>query len=300
MPTIEFTTFNEQTLRDTKPVLAKSVTPDWWKNMKFNEYTRGIMGTTIRACPAMDDWLKSGWYLCANRDMIVKNGHIDDNDDSQYVGSQEFGDGWETPSPHHPSWQMGYAFQYLPDDEAPVRSAFKFRNAWNITTPPGYSTMYLDPFLFQNKYFATWQGIIDTDKFNANYDNAQIIFYPRVSHSFVIKKGTPLVQVIPFKREEWNATYVVNGSEDWTKNRSYLTANEGRQKTMDEFARDPATSNEARSEEFALGGYRGGKLHTGKGKNFKEESPPPECPYHVSEDSPEIQLELPIGDKDGD
>ena len=195
---------------------------------------------------------------------------------------------------------MGYAFKYLPDDEAPVRSAFKFRNAWNITTPPGYSTMYLDPFLFQNKYFATWQGIIDTDKFNANYDNAQIIFYPRVSHSFVIKKGTPLVQVIPFKREEWNATYVVNGSEDWTKNRSYLTANEGRQKTMDEFSRDPATSNEARSEEFALGGYRGGKLHTGKGKNFKEESPPPECPYHVSEDSPEIQLELPIGDKDGD
>ena len=144
MPTIEFNTFNEQTLKDTKPILAKSVTPDWWKNMKFQEYNRGISASTIRACPAMDDWLKSGWYLCANRDMIVKNGHIDDNDDGQFVGSQEFGDGWETPSPHHPAAQVGYAFQYLHDDEAPVRSAFKFRNAWNITTPPGYSTMYLD------------------------------------------------------------------------------------------------------------------------------------------------------------
>ena len=91
----------------------------------------------------------------------------------------------------------------------------------------------------------------------------------------------------------------MSGSEDWTKNRSHLTANEGRQKTMDEFSRDPKMSNEARAEEFALGGYRGGNLHANKGKNFKEESPPPECPYHVSEDSPEIQLELPIGDKDG-
>ena len=41
----------------------------------------------------------------------------------------------------------------------------------------GYSTYYVDPFLFQNEYFATWQGIIDTDEFNVNQDNSQIIFY---------------------------------------------------------------------------------------------------------------------------
>ena len=70
---------------------------------------------------------------------------------------------------------MGNAFEYMGDD-GPVKDAFKMRNPWNIVTPPGYSTLYLDPFLFQNKFFATWQGIIDTDTFNSNMDNAQIIF----------------------------------------------------------------------------------------------------------------------------
>jgi hypothetical protein len=294
MPTIEFNTYNEETLRDFKPVLAKSVSPEWWKNMKFSEYNRGVIQTTIRACPSMDDWLKTGWYLCANRDMIVKNGHgVDDNDDDSIkMSTHEFGTGHEMASPAHPAAQMGHAFQYLHDDEAPVRGAFKMRNPWNITTPPGYSCLYLDPFLFQNKFFATWQGIIDTDKFNANYDNAQIIFYPRVGHSFVIPKGTPLCQIVPYKREEWHATYLAYPSNDWIKNRSEYTTNRVGTKTMDEFARDPATSDETRGQEMAVGGYRVGGMHANKGPLYKQENPPPECPYHVSEDSPEIQLEL--------
>ena len=77
MPTIEFSTFNEDTLKDSKPVLAKSIKPEWWNNMKFHEYNRGIKQATIRSCPAMDDWLKSGWYLLSNRDIIVKNGRLD-------------------------------------------------------------------------------------------------------------------------------------------------------------------------------------------------------------------------------
>ena len=71
MPTIDFTTFNEECLRDWKPVLAKSLSPDWWKKMKVFQHDRGQRIQTIRACPAMDDWLKSGWYILANRDMEV-------------------------------------------------------------------------------------------------------------------------------------------------------------------------------------------------------------------------------------
>ena len=69
MPTIDFTTFNEETLRDFKPVLAKTVLPGWWKKMKVFQAIRGQRTQTIRACPAMHDWTKSGWYLLANRDI---------------------------------------------------------------------------------------------------------------------------------------------------------------------------------------------------------------------------------------
>ena len=65
---------------------------------------------------------------------------------------------------------------------------------------------------------------------------------------------------------------------------------------MEEFARIPETSMESRRKDNKLGGYRVGKLHADKGKLYKQENPPPECPYHVSEDSPEIQLELNLKD----
>ena len=74
MPTIEFHTYNKETLRDFKPVLASSISPDWWKKAKVGEIVRGVVQQTIRSCPAMDDWLKSGWYLLANRDIEVING----------------------------------------------------------------------------------------------------------------------------------------------------------------------------------------------------------------------------------
>jgi hypothetical protein len=156
------------------------------------------------------------------------------------------------------------------------------RNAWNVKTPPGYSCFYLDPFLFQNEYFATWQGIIDTDTFNVGMDNAQIIFYPKVDHSFVIKSGTPLVQIIPFKRETWNATYTVKTHKSWTDNRGTGSS---------EFEDTPTSKSmqewgQLMEEETVrnFGPYRAKGYWNPKGKMFNEESPPPECPFHQGEE----------------
>jgi len=80
MPTIDFHTYNPITIQDFKPVLAKDLVPEWWKKSKVAETVNGTSQQTIRACPAMDDWLKMGWYLCANRDMEVVQG-ISDTDE---------------------------------------------------------------------------------------------------------------------------------------------------------------------------------------------------------------------------
>ena len=68
---------------------------------------------------------------------------------------------------------------------------------------------------------------------------------------------------------------------------------------MDEFSRQQDTSQMSRDKNDTLGGYRMGKMHSQKGKNFKEESPPPECPMHSAvEDAADVmsgyekQLEL--------
>lgn len=280
MPTIDFTTFNEESLRDWKPVLAKSLSPDWWKKMKVFQHDRGKRVQTIRACPAMDDWLKSGWYILANRDMeVMVDGDFTFAQEHPYTNEKydpSKDEKQSQASPSHPSMQFGHSFSYLGED-GPIRDAFKMRNAWNIITPKGYSCFYLDPFLFQNNYFATWQGIIDTDDFNVNQDNSQIIFYPKVNHSFVIPKGTPLVQVIPFKREEWVSTYQLKDSNTWHIDRSDLRQQE--LPGMDEVNR---TKYDKLLEEKPnnLGAYRNEGHWKPKGKNFKESEPPPECPFH--------------------
>ena len=295
MPTIEFTTYDTETVKNFRPVLAKSYMPEWWKKAKVGMDIRNKRLTTIRACPAMDDWLKSGWYLVANRDLQVKFGRSDETDSDH--SRNWVVDNGRYASPSHPADQMCNAFHYLGED-GPIKDAFKMSNPWNITTPSGYSCLYLDPFLFQNKFFATWQGIIDTDTFNKNMDNAQIIFYPRVNHSFTILKGTPLCQVIPYKREDWNASYIQYDHKSFTENRSHVTSHHKEEGdyglTMDEWARKPGYTDGDRADELTMGGYRKGQYWHTKGKLYSEENPPPECPFHVSEnnDSNEQQLEL--------
>lgn len=275
MPMIDFHTYDKETLRNFKPVLAKSVSPEWWKKGKVAEVVNGQVNKTIRSCPAMTDWLSSGYLILANRDMLVKNGITDHDSDSMYYHTEDS----ETThmekyaSQTHPTVQMHDAFNYMSTSDAPVKDAFKMSNTWNITTPPGYSCFYLDPFLFQNEYFATWQGIIDTDRFNVNKDNSQIIFYPKVDHSFVIKKGTPIVQIIPFKREEWVATYTVKDHKSYVTNLSERTTErEDGHKTMAELSRTGLAD-----ELHKAGPYKRGKIWQPKHGNWKEDLT--ECPF---------------------
>lgn len=224
MPTIEFCSFNDNTALNFKPVLAKTHIPDWWKHSKVDENVRNQYTQTIRACPAMDDWLKMGWYVLADRDIPVMNGNLSEatssvdyevekkkwwssdgtNKDPSKTGIPERKG---LCSMSHPADQMLNAVPYT-NISNEARAAFKINMGWGIRTPPGYSVMYVDPFLWSNKSFTAWQGIIDSDTFNTNLDTAQAIIYPISGKSFVIKKGTPIIQVVPFKRETWAASYL--------------------------------------------------------------------------------------------
>ena len=48
MPTIDFIAHNEKTVRDFKPVLAKSISYEWWKKTKVGMHIRGDFVQTIR------------------------------------------------------------------------------------------------------------------------------------------------------------------------------------------------------------------------------------------------------------
>lgn len=221
-----------------EPIPAKKVRPEWFKKLplyidNFNETSE-----TIKKCPAMQDWMNMG-YLIRNRHTVLvalhtgdkdkepvslalalkddipkdkfkrlkelvkvfnKTGSLDDTDRIQeYCMSQkllvEELTGNYVMGGHPAAQTRGSGF----DD----KMAFKFKLDFLITTPKGTSTYWLDPFLFNNPFFHAWQGIIDTDTFNQITTNNMCIFYPKADNSFIIPKGTPIVQVVPFVRYPW-------------------------------------------------------------------------------------------------
>tara|TARA_E500000318_G_scaffold11083_1_gene9735 strand:+ start:1767 stop:2471 length:705 start_codon:yes stop_codon:yes gene_type:complete len=82
-----------------------------------------------------------------------------------------------------------------------VEAIFKFESTWTITTPPGYSCIFTQPFN-RNFPFKIVDGIVDTDKYDKPV-NFPFYWTNPVNKPLVLKAGTPMVLVIPFKRESW-------------------------------------------------------------------------------------------------
>jgi hypothetical protein len=85
--------------------------------------------------------------------------------------------------------------------ETTGKAAGKFMNKWLIKTPPGYSCLFIQPMNRLEPRFEIIPGCVDTDTY-INEINFPFILRKR-DKQFLIKKGEPMVQVIPFKRESW-------------------------------------------------------------------------------------------------
>jgi hypothetical protein len=80
------------------------------------------------------------------------------------------------------------------------RPACKFHNYWTIRTPPGVSCLFVPPLNRPNPVFEVVSGVVDTDKYVAHVN---FPFFPLAADGLHrLAKGTPLVQVIPFRRSD--------------------------------------------------------------------------------------------------
>jgi len=77
----------------------------------------------------------------------------------------------------------------------------KFNNPWTIETSKGWSTQFKNPSNNFENEFVLFEGTVDTDTYHQEV-NLPYIWTGEEIGEWIIPKGTPLVQVIPFKREE--------------------------------------------------------------------------------------------------
>lgn len=179
-----------------KPQPASKFIPEWYKDMPsyFNKDTNEKSdtpipnGITIKKCMPVFDSITSGYIIPTPVDLFVSTV----NDAPWY----------EWPShgfiDFHPIMQA-------PDH--PQKNNFpypKFINPWAIQTPPGYSCLFVSPF-HRDLPFTIMPGIVDTDNYN-NPVNFPFILND-TKFNGLIPAGTPMAQVIPFKRDSWSMAF---------------------------------------------------------------------------------------------
>ena len=89
---------------------------------------------------------------------------------------------------------------------------YKYVNTWIPITPPGYSVLVTSPFGHRNLPFQAVPAIVDSDR-----STLEIIPPMWLKEGFegVIEKGTPLVQITPFKRTSWKAEFEYYEGHDY-------------------------------------------------------------------------------------
>ena len=197
-----------------EPVPARNIKPEWYKQLSPHvETPTGEKIQSIKRCPAMHDWLSMGYLIRNRHTILVWMGEHEDPTHGKHhislaiplvddIGEKDIKKLKNFTSPDelneyvkvnglavaetmhlmralniggHPALQVkGSSW----DD----KMSFKFKMDFLIETPKGTSCYYLDPFLFDNPNFTTWQGVIDTDNFNQVTTNNIRISKRRLKH----------------------------------------------------------------------------------------------------------------------
>lgn len=177
-----------------KPVPASKMIPDWYKEIdsyvqgKRKPDGNGSTSATIKRCMPVFDAITAGYIIRLPADVYVSI-----KDDVQHFEWADFNLVKFHPleqAPNHPSHNR-YAYP-------------KWINPWSIKTPKGYSTLFLQPF-HRESIFTIFPGVVDTDTYTAPVNFPFVINDPEFEG--LIPKGTPIVQVIPFKRDSWRMNF---------------------------------------------------------------------------------------------
>jgi hypothetical protein len=90
----------------------------------------------------------------------------------------------------------------LPRPAGHIQQLHAWSIHWASMTPPGYSALFCHPLNRYDLPFITTSGIVDTDKY---HPGGEIPFFLKEDFTGVIPAGTPIVQIIPLKRDAWSS-----------------------------------------------------------------------------------------------
>lgn len=221
MQTIIFTDTLGVIPKDFYPVPSSKIIPEWYKDM--DSYIGGIKKpginaktrATIKKCMPVFDAMVSGYTIVTHTDMYISQQEIKYFDKKIFnetgenvLISKEESDKLPKTAPSYETPLLN-SLDFHPIEQAPNHpnknghnvSYPKWINPWSVKTPSGYSCLFLPP-MHKENVFNILPGVVDTDKYVAPVNFPFTLNNPL--YEGLVPAGTPIAQVVPFKREEWH------------------------------------------------------------------------------------------------
>jgi len=168
--------------------------PEWYK--KTSSYTddnkRPFLDgnqtrSTIKKCIPVFDSISMGYFIFLPYDIYIEYDGFEYNFVIPHKSAEVY---------IHGLGQVGI-HPYVTGDNASVP---KFSNPWSIKTPNGYSCLIIPP-MHRDNIIQIFPGVVDTDTYD-DYINLPFVVSKK-EFTGIVPAGTPIAQVIPFKRESW-------------------------------------------------------------------------------------------------
>jgi hypothetical protein len=208
-PRIEFFTEPRHAylLKDAPPLPAGSALPQWWRDTdthrravtRFQVYPPELKlrrNATIKACPAIHDYLSGGFVLPLWADFAITL----DGDAYRWESQRD-----EFVIERHDRDQ----YEKLPNEGFPL--VLKFRSPWYCRTSPGYSIRVLPCFYHFDHLWRALPGVIHSDVVHQTHVN---VLFEASRAQMVLPQGTPLAHIVPFRRERYQLDLHVASAED--------------------------------------------------------------------------------------
>lgn len=175
------------------PFPAKKYVPDWYRETPLlNPSSMDEPGRrNFKHCMPFGDSFLTGYMLTTICDILVEDVPGGRPKMSFPNGMKPLGSRDKQPS------------GLMPVPEGFHDIHFVWYHPMHIQTPEGYSILTTHPLNRHDLPFYSLSGVVDTDIDPMH--PGQYPFFLRKNFSGLIPKGTPIIQIIPIKRESWES-----------------------------------------------------------------------------------------------
>lgn len=174
---------------------SKNYIPEWYKNAEIFNYKKikvdinnEVMKNFKNCIPFLDSFI-TGYSVEIPFDLIVTGGPNNKTiswafNDIPFIKMRPDMLNKNIPIPY------GHSDQH-----------FIWKMMYDILLPKGYSAIFCHPMNRYDLPFTTMSGVVDADY---GMSSGNMPFFIKNDFEGSIESGTPFIQIIPFKRDDWN------------------------------------------------------------------------------------------------